>query len=171
MKYLPLLLTLLCLSSPVFADSPQLPILIVSDSGYTWMIQGDDGTPQVYKFSQVIVIGKPVTVPTVPTASEFGLAEQTPTWLSAVPSTAKAEIPAIKKAFSDTAAMAGTLKTTGEVEAVMKALLGSTIKDKTSWATFGIALNTELIALQKKSKIVTAADYGRALTEVAKSLQ
>lgn len=136
------------------------------------MIQGDDGTPIVYKFSQVVVIGKPVGgVPVPPTTvPEFGLAPQVPTWLATV--TDKADLPAIKAALQQTvtSSASGKLKTLGEVEAVTGALLGNSIKNTAAWSKFGGSLNQALVQLQSDKKIVTPADYGRALNEVLKAL-
>lgn len=170
MKYLLPLLTLLCLSCSTFA-AEQLPILIVSDSGYSWMIQGEDGTPIVYKFSQVVVIGKP-TQPIPPTTnSEFGISTQVANWLATASD--KSDLIAIKNALTEVVTMASTpgkLKTLGEVEVVTGALLATSIKNKAAWAEFGKNLNQTLILLQANKKIQTPADYGRAINEVIKAL-
>lgn len=169
--FLPYLLTLL-LTASAYAE-PVLPILIVSDSGYAWMIQGEDGLPIIYKFSQVVVIGKPTqgVPPVTPKPAEFGLAAQIPGWLSSVSD--KSDLPAIKKALTEVTTMSLSpekLKTLGEVEAVTGALLSSAISQKAVWGVFGANLNKALVQLQADKKIITPADYGRALTEVVKAL-
>jgi hypothetical protein len=170
-KCLPLLLSFLLANSALSAE-PVLPTLIISDSGYHWLIQGTDGSPLLYKFANVVVIGKPTQgVPAPPTASEFGLTPKVSTWLDSVSD--KADLVAVKEAINQAATMAsspGKLKTLGEVEAVAGALLSTAIKNKTAWGVFGSNLNKELVQLQTDKKITTPADYGRALLEISKAL-
>lgn len=170
MKYLILFLLLLP-GSLQAAD--QLPVLVISPTGYAWMIQGENG-PVLYKFSQVVILGQPTGG--TPNDNAFGLVEKTKTWLDAVPNAAKsiAQVEAIAKAFEDVAEMvkSGKLQTLGSVEAATLALLEQTIQNKAAWSTFGSNLNKNLIELQTVSKkIVTPADYAKALLEVAKGLQ
>lgn len=164
------LLVLCLLSTPVLAADRVLPILLVSDSGYSWMIQDEDGTPVVYKFSQVVVLGKPTGPGVPPSTPEFGLTAQATTWLTAV--TDKSEVAVVKKALTDVVTMIsvkGKLKTTGEVEAVTGALLVNSIKNKAVWGSFAGSLNQAMIQLQNDKRIVTPDDYGRAISEVLKA--
>lgn len=164
----------LCLfPSFLFAAEPALPVLIVTDNGYSWMIQDANGKPVVYEFAQVIVLGKPTTFPQPPTASTFGLEAPIRKLIVNLSPTSRLDLPAVLKGINDTVDMtkANRFKTTGEVEAVAAALMGAAIKDKAGWGPVAIAIDEALVKLQKDGKIKTVADYGQALSEIAKALQ
>ena len=171
---LPLILLFL-LSSVISAAEPSLPILIISDNGYAWMIQDSNGKPVLYEFSQVIVLGKPGTpVPTpVPPTSTFGLEAPIRKLIASLSPTGRLDLPAVLKGITDTAAMAkdGKFRTTGEVEAVAAALMKSAIKDRVSWQPIAIAIDEALVSLQKDGKIKSVSDYGLALSEIARAMQ
>lgn len=165
-----------CLAS--IASAAELPILIVSENGYAWMIQDETGKPVLYQFSQVIVLGKPSVKPKPipdPVPSEFGLETQAKAWMLTVPDGARSNTAAIAKALTDNAALGkgGQFSTIGEMEAALGVLLGATITDKPAWAGFGASLQASLSTLKSPTvaKIKTPADLGRALLEVARGMQ
>lgn len=166
-------LLLLLFSSFSLAADPALPVLIVSDNGYAWMIQDSNGKPVIYEFAQVIVIGKPTTFPQPPTTSVFGLEAPIRTLIAKLSPTSRLDLPAVLKGINDTVEMArnNRFKTTGEVEAVAAALMGAAIKDKAGWGPVAIAIDEALVKLQKDGKIKSVSDYGQALSEIAKALQ
>ncbi|CAB4176389.1 hypothetical protein UFOVP991_24 [uncultured Caudovirales phage] len=166
------LLLWLCSSFSLAAD-PALPILIVSDNGYAWMIQDSNGKPVIYEFAHVIVLGKPATLPQPPSTSVFGLEAPIRKLITGLSPTSRLDLPAVLKGVNDTVEMvkANRFKTTGEVEAVAAALIGAAIKDKVGWGPVAIAIDEALVKLQKDGKIKTVADYGLALSEIAKALQ
>lgn len=156
----------------VRASDPALPVLIITDKGYSWMIVGNDGKPTLYEFSQVIVLGKPTITP--PSGgSSFGLESAIKPLIANLPPSGKADLPAVLQGVKDTSdmAIAGKFKTLGEVEAVAAALLRVAIKDKASWGPVALAIDDALVKLQKDGKIVTPTDYGKALAELVKALQ
>lgn len=166
-----------CVMLASAAMAADLPILIVSDNGYAWMIQDTDGKPVLYQFSQVIVLGKPTKPPLPPVIvpSEFGLDAQAKAWMLTVPDGAKANATAIAKALTDSATMAkaGKFNTIGEMEAALGAMLSAAITDKPAWAGFGASLQATLSTLKSANvaKIKTPDDLARALIEVARGMQ
>lgn len=169
-----LTLCLMLVCSVISAAEPTLPVLIVSDNGYAWMIQDSNGKPVIYEFAQVIVIGKPTTFPpTPPVTSVFGLEAPIRKLIANLSPVSRDDLPAVLKGINDTVGMvkANRFKTTGEVEAVAAALMGAAIKDKAGWGPVAIAIDEALVKLQKDGKIKTVADYGQALSEIARALQ
>ena len=168
-----LCLCLCLLPFTILASEPPLPVLIVSDTGYTWMIQDAKGKPVIYEFSQVIVLGKSPTSPPVPPVSGFGLDAIIRKQVAELSPTGKMDLPGIIKGLNYTIEMikANSFKTTGEVEAVAAALMTAEIKDKADWKVLGTATDEALVKLQKSGKIKTVTDYGQALAEIAKALQ
>lgn len=175
-KMFRLVFLLVCISFSTIATAADLPILIVSDNGYAWMIQDADGKPVLYQFSQVIVLGKPTKPPLPPVIvpSEFGLDAQARAWMLTVPDGAKTNATAIAKTLTDSAAMAkaGKFQTIGEMEAALGAMLSAAITDKPAWAGFGASLQATLSTLKAANvaKIKTPDDLARALIEVAKGM-
>lgn len=166
-------LLLLFFPSYLFAADSTLPVLIVSDNGtYFWMIQGGDGKPVIYEFSQVIRIGK-TSAPIPPVASEFGIDTPLRKLLAEMSASGKRDMEAVRKAITDTSTMAasGKFKTLGEVEAVASAMIVAAINDKESWRPVATFIDESLVKLQTSKKIATPADYGRALAEIAKAMQ
>lgn len=159
------------------AADPALPVLIISEKGYAWMISDSNGKPVLYEFSQVIVLGKPGTVtPQVPPTFSFlepSLVLKLDGFMTGLSATGRADLPAVVHGVKDTSdmAIAGKFKTLGEVEAVAAALLRAAIKDKAAWAPIATAIDEALVKLQADGKIVTPADYGKALADLAKVLK
>ena len=168
-KLLPLLL--IAMSVQVSSAAPPELVLIVTDKGYAWMTQDENGEVAVFKFSQVIVLGKPSGPLPQPTPG-FGLEAPIRKLVAGLSESGKADLPAVRKGITDTAGMiaADKLKTLGEVEAVTSALLKAAIKDKVSWAPIAIAIDEALVKLQADKRIVTPADYGKALAEIARAM-
>lgn len=171
-----LTLSLLLVGSILRAAEPQLPVLIISDNGYTWMIQDENGKPVLYEFSQVLVLGKPSTRPptTPPIPSEFGLETQAKQWLLTIPASALVNRVEIAKALTDTAKAAseGKFNTLAEMESALGVALSVSIKDKPSWAGFGASLQAAYNTLKSPTigKIKTPDDFGRALKEVVRGM-
>ena len=169
------LVILLC--GVVHAADPALPVLIVSESGYSWMIADSNGKPVLYEFSQVIVLGKPtvVTPKTPPTFSfiDPSLVLTLRGLMAALSASGRADLPDVVKGVKDTSdmAIAGKFKTLGEVEAVASALLRAAIKDKAAWAPIATAIDESLVKMQADGRIVTPADYGKALADLVKVLK
>jgi hypothetical protein len=169
-----LLLILSLLSASAAAADPALPILLVSDGGYSWLIVGEDGMPQIYRFSQVIIVGTPKTPPVVvtPPATGFGLETQARQWMLTVTDPAKAQAADIRKLLEIVGNSAASYQTIGEMEAAIGALLTATIRDRAAWSGFGASLQSALSTLKSPTvgKIKTPADLGKALLEVAKGM-
>lgn len=171
-------------TSSLFAQDEVLPVLIISDNGYAWMIQDSTGKPVMYQFSNVIVLGKNgpklppvVTNPPVSTPTEFGLVDQTKQWLGSVTTDAgkkhAAKIAAAIKAVAD---KSDEFKELGEMEAALGISLKSVLSDaeiKADWKAFGSAMFAAITAfkLPTVGKIKTTKDMSRALLEVVKGLQ
>lgn len=171
-----LLLVLSLLSASAAAADPALPILLVSDGGYSWMILGEDGMPQIYRFSQVIVVGTPKVPPVVvtpPPAVGFGLEAQARQWmLTVTDAAAKGQAGDIRKLLEIVGNSAASYQTIGEMEAALGALLTATIRDRAAWSGFGASLQSALSTLKGPTvgKIKSPADLGKALLEVAKGM-
>lgn len=170
-----LLLALSLLSASAAAADPALPILLVSDGGYSWMILGEDGMPQIYRFSQVIVVGTPKVPPVVvtPPAVGFGLEAQARQWMLTVTGAiARSQAGDIRKVLELVGNSAESYQTIGEMEAALGALLAATIRDRAAWSGFGASLQSALSTLKGPTvgKIKTPADLGKALLEVAKGM-
>ena len=148
-------------------------ILIISDSGYAWMIQDSQGNPVLYKFSQVIVLGKKPPVIQPPVATEFGLEAQVKQWLLTVVESAIANKKEIAAGLKEVAeeAEADEYKTIGEMEASLGVTIKSVIKEPKEWRAFGSALYASLETLKATGKVKTPKDMARALKEVVKGLQ
>ena len=168
-----LCLCLCLLPSVLFAADPALPVLIVSDNGYSWMIQDSNGKPVLYEFAQVIIIGKPTTVPQPPATTPYGLEEPIRKLVQKLSATSKLDLPAVRTGIADTALMAkeGKFKQLGEVEAVAAALMKAAIKDKDGWKELAVAIDTSLVKLQRDGKITTPGQYANALYEIMNAMQ
>lgn len=155
------------------ADEPNLPTLIVSDSGYSWMIQDANGNPVIYKFAQVIVLGKkqPPVVVTPPIQTEFGLEGQVKQWLLTVADSAKPNAKEIAKALKDAAEEFTEYETLVEMETALGITIKSVIKEPKEWRSFGAALFASMETLKLTGKVTTPKDMSRALLEVVKGMQ
>lgn len=177
MSWISRFLFIVYVSFATVSTAADLPILIVSDNGYAWMIQDADGKPVLYQFSQVIILGKPSKPPTQPpvVTPEFGLEAQARAWMVTVPAASWPNSTAIAKAITDAAAMAkaGKFQTIGEMEAALGAMLTVAIRDKEAWSGFGASLQATLSTLKAPNvaKIKTPDDLARALIEVARGMQ
>lgn len=153
--------------------TPQLPVLIITDKGYSWMIQGDDGTPIVYKFSQVIVLGKPdISVPPVVPPTTGSVKERVTAWVSEIPVAKRTKLPAIITALN-VITVAGKFTNLPEMEATIKTLLGIVLndEDRVIWEKFGANLNNLITEFKKAGKVTNPIELAALLLEVIKALE
>lgn len=174
MKMTRLLIAMLLVVSASVSQAADLPVLIVTESGYRWMIADANGMPVLYEFSQVIVLGKPSGKPGPGPVPDAEVTKQVRDWVIDLKPEAMADLAAVKAAFLQTQEMTEgvdpKLTTIGEVEGVLSALLQQSITNKAAWGVFAGKVDALCVSLQKSGRIKTAADYGKVIAEIARAL-